>query len=275
MLPEVIALTTLYGRVTSIERSLNFVKEQTPLPKWMNNMPAYSMWWIIILAEYCERVGAEDFIVKQLDYLNNLIVQMDLCVKENGELDYPSYFVDWPTHDQPDEISGVRAINVIAVKKAISLLKKFDMDISLAERLLKRLLKVEIIAEKSKQVIGLKCFATSLSENDKLLLTDGGAKGMSTFMSYYILSAIASFDKEKAVEIMKEYYGAMLSRGATTFWEDFDMNWLEGSGRIDKLPKKNQKDIHGDYGAFCYEGFRHSLCHGWSAGVIPFIKENL
>ena len=98
---------------------------------------------------------------------------------------------------------------------------------------------------------------------------------MSTFMSYYILSAIASFDKEKAVEIMKEYYGAMLSRGATSFWEDFNMDWLEGSGRIDKLPKKNQKDIHGDYGAFCYEGFRHSLCHGWSAGVIPFIKENL
>ena len=21
------------------------------------------------------------------------------------------------------------------------------------------------------------------------------------------------------------------------------------------------KDIHGDYGEFCYKGFRHSLCH--------------
>ncbi len=27
-----------------------------------------------------------------------------------------------------------------------------------------------------------------------------------------------------------------------------------------------KKDIHGDYGEFCYKGFRHSLCHGWSAG---------
>ena len=26
------------------------------------------------------------------------------------------------------------------------------------------------------------------------------------------------------------------------------------------------KDIHGDYGEFCYKGFRHSLCHGWSSG---------
>lgn len=273
MLPEVIALTTLYGRLPSVERSLNFVKEQTPLPKWMNNMPAYSMWWIIILAEYCERVGAEDFIVKQLDYLSDLIVQMDSCVKENGELDYPSYFVDWPTHDQPDEVSGVRAINIIAVKKAISIFKKFNMDISLADRLLNRLLKVEIIAQKSKQVIGLKCFATSLSENDKLLLTDGGAKGMSTFMSYYILKAVASFDKDRAIDMMKEYYGAMIDKGATTFWEDFDLNWCENSCRIDEFPQNDEKDIHGDYGAFCYIGHRHSLCHGWSAGIIAFMKE--
>ena len=65
----------------------------------------------------------------------------------------------------------------------------------------------------------------------------------------------------------------MLSRGATTFWEDFHMDWLEGSGRIDELPKAGEKDIHGDYGAFCYQGFRHSLCHGWASGVLAFLYE--
>jgi hypothetical protein len=93
-------------------------------------------------------------------------------------------------------------------------------------------------------------------------------------MSYYILTAIASRDLSKAVDIMKEYYGAMLSIGATTFFEDFDIKWLDGSGRIDKFPKKNQKDIHGDFGAHCYCGYRHSLCHGWSSGVIRFIFDN-
>lgn len=28
-------------------------------------------------------------------------------------------------------------------------------------------------------------------------------------------------------------YGSMLSRGATSFWENFDMDWLENSGRIE------------------------------------------
>jgi hypothetical protein len=108
-------------------------------------------------------------------------------------------------------------------------------------------------------------------EYEKLIV--GRAKGFSTFMSYYILSAIASRDKKLAIELMKEYYGAMLDRGATTFWEDFNIDWLEGSGRIDEVDP-TKKDIHGDYGAHCYVGFRHSLCHGWSAGVAKFIKEN-
>ena len=92
-------------------------------------------------------------------------------------------------------------------------------------------------------------------------------------MSYYILKAIASRSVEKAIEIMKEYYGAMLNVGATTFFEDFDMEWTENCSRIDKFPKKGQKDIHGDFGKHCYVSFRHSLCHGWSSGVIKFIKE--
>ena len=87
------------------------------------------------------------------------------------------------------------------------------------------------------------------------------------------MKAIASFDKEQAVNVMKEYYGAMIDKGATTFWEDFDIDWGNNSCRIDEFPKENQKDIHGDFGDFCYKGFRHSLCHGWSSGVLAFLNE--
>ena len=206
--------------------------------------------------------------------MQGLILQMNSCVKDNGQLNYPFYFVDWPTHNQPDEILGARAINIIAIKKAIDLLTEFGQSTHLATKLLDRLQKVPILPTQSKQVTALKYFALGyLSEEDKQNLLKGGAKGLSTFMSYYILKAIASFDKEQAVKIMKEYYGAMLDKGATTFWEDFDVEWANKSCRIDEFPKDNQKDIHGDFGDYCYKGFRHSLCHGWSAGVIAFIKE--
>ena len=273
MHPEMLALTTLYGRLPAIERSLDFVKNQTPLPGWMNGYPMYSMWWIIILADYGEITGAEDYVKRQIPYLVDLVRQMLDCVRDDGTLDYPSYFVDWPTHDTPDEIHGVRAINILAAKKAAALLKKFGNDPVPAEEMLARLLKTQISPQKSKQVLGLKHFATGLSAQDRERLTEGGAAGMSTFMSYYILKAVASFDKAAAIAMMKEYYGAMLDKGATTFWEDFDIRWAENAGSIDTFPRQGQKDIHGDFGAWCYTGFRHSLCHGWSAGVLRFIRE--
>ena len=271
--PEMLALTTLYEGVPAIERSLEFVKKQTPLPEWMNWYPMYSMWWIIIVADYLERTGAACFASRQIEYVSGLMDLMLQYVSTDGEMSYPLNFVDWPTSGQPDELHGVRAINIIATKKAIGLLKRFGKKYENAEELLGRLMKKEMKVEKSKSVLGLKYFAVGLDEEDKEKLVKGGAQGMTTFMSYYILTAVASFDKQKAVEMMKEYYGGMLNKGATTFWEDFDLSWTENSCRIDEFPTEGQKDIHGDFGAYCYQGFRHSLCHGWSAGVIAFIKE--
>ena len=112
-----LALTTLYGRLPEIERSLEFVKEQTPLPNWMNNIPMYSMWWIIILGDYYEKTGARAFVKKQMPYLEGLVDRMLACVQESGEMDYPGYFVDWPTKDTPDAVHGSRAINIMAAKK--------------------------------------------------------------------------------------------------------------------------------------------------------------
>ena len=66
-----------------------------------------------------------------------------------------------------------------------------------------------------------------------------------------------------------------VDRGATTFWEDFDLAWLEGSGRIDELTPPGKKDLHGDFGAYCYEGFRHSFCHGWASGPTAWLSQHV
>ena len=65
----------------------------------------------------------------------------------------------------------------------------------------------------------------------------------------------------------------MLDMGATSFWEDFNLNWMENAGRIDEFVPKGKKDIHRDYGDYCYKGFRHSLCHGWASGPTSWLTE--
>ncbi len=273
--PEMLALTSLYGRTKIVERSLEFVKKDTPLPLWMNNYPTYSAWWIIIVADYYKMTHCEKFVEKQLKYLSGIIDQCLECVDADGCMNFPAYFVDWPTRNTEDELVGVRAIYQIAAKSAIELLSEFGKSYKNAETLLQRLKGVPMVVKEKKQVLALKFWAEGeISDEEYAMLIEGGCKGFSTFMSYYILTAIAHRDKDLAVKLMKEYYGAMLEKGATTFWEDFDVSWCEDSGRIDCFPAKGQKDIHGDFGAYCYSGFRHSLCHGWSSGVIKFILEN-
>jgi hypothetical protein len=64
----------------------------------------------------------------------------------------------------------------------------------------------------------------------------------------------------------------MLDLGATTFWEDFDFAWTDNAARIDELVPAGKKDVHGGYGAYCYIGFRHSLCHGWASGPTAWLR---
>jgi hypothetical protein len=46
---------------------------------------------------------------------------------------------------------------------------------------------------------------------------------------------------------------------------------MENAAPIDEIVPEGKVDIHGDWGAYCYVKFRHSLCHGWSSGPVPFL----
>ena len=273
--PEVMALTSIYGKLSVVERSLDLVKKEAPLPKFMNAIYTYSMWWVIVLADYYKEFGCKEYLSKQMKYMQKLIERFNELVDENGDLEKEiRYLVDWPTKDTVDELTGVRAIFLMAINGALYLFNEFGLPTETALKVKEKLNRQPIQPKLMKQVVALKYFATGeLTDEEYAMLIDGGTKGFSTFMSYYILTAIATRDEQLAIDLMKEYYGAMLDRGATTFWEDFHMEWLDGSGSIDKI-EPDKKDIHGDYGAHCYVGFRHSLCHGWSAGVAKFIKEH-
>lgn len=128
-----------------------------------------------------------------------------------------------------------------------------------------------------KQVIAMMNLAGHISDKEAAtLLTKDGGKGMSTFQSYYILKAASqTAGITSALDMMREYYGAMLDVGATTFWEDFDLDWMREGATIEEVLPEGAYDIHGDNGRFCYTGFRHSLCHGWSAGPTAFLAEEV
>lgn len=285
MNPETLSANCLFGNVPHVENSLAFAKEQSPLPLWMNNFPTYSLWWIVNLRDYYRQNKNSEYLFAQKDYLVGLVKQIADKVKDNGETDFGFIFIDWPTHyedgdpdllKRDDEIAGTHALTVYALKCAKEILEILGEDVAVCESALQKLQKTNYEIKKYKQVAGLKIISGLGTEKDAQLIVDGGAKGMSTFMSYFILKGATDYGYvSESLAMLKDYYGAMLDLGATSFWEDFDIAWADGAGRIDRKPTRGKKDVHGDYGAFCYKGFRHSFCHGWSSGVVPFLMSEI
>ena len=282
--PEMRTAHCLFGDVPETFASLKFACDETPIGSWMAGMPAYSLWWLIILGDEYKVCGDKDKYACFVPYVKDLLVQISNHVDENGVTKYPSNFIDWascPMVDDPEwrtheNLAGMSYITRLAMQKAAEFLAVYGEDSSICNDVLSRLDKSTWSVNVYKQIAAMGVWANDTSKSNEQALLKGGAKGLSTFMSYPILSGVAKLGHyEQALAMMKEYYTGMLSVGATTFWEDFDLSWLENAGRIDEMPAADKKDIHGDYGAWCYKGFRHSFCHGWSAGVIPYLVETV
>ena len=282
--PEMRAAHCLFGSVAETLNSVDFAWAESAHLTWIANSPTYSLWWLIILCDEYLYSGAKEPFTKYLPRIHDLLQTIDARVAEDGTTSFEGHFIDWPTNyragepieKQLDSLVGTEYLAEIAVKKTQAFLAAYSKDVEVCKSILTKLAKGTRNVTKYKQIAGLGVWSGDRSGNNKNILIADGANGMSTFMSYPILTALAELGEEDvAMSALRHYYGGMLALGATTFWEDFDIAWLENASRIDELPQDGKNDVHGDNGRYCYKGYRHSLCHGWSAGVIPYLIETV
>lgn len=275
MYTEMLALVTLYGRTEAIERSLDLVREMSPIPNWINLIPSYSLWWVVTTVDYCDLIGDDSLLRRTGAYLVSVMEQFNDCVSPDGQINLEEKFIDLNLFGRPEEDPALRAFALVACRKAQRAYEILKCDPKILSQLAQKLQRIPIDCCGEKTIAALKYWALgALSQEEKQLLCQDGCRNMSCFSSYFLLRAVAQlYGKEKAMEMLKSYFGAMLDLGATTFWENFDPAWAVNSIKIDELPCADKADFHGDYGNVCFEGYRMSLCHGWSAGVIKLIKD--
>ena len=283
MEPEIHAILHVYGNIPLIKETLTTAIGHNQMPCWINGIPSYSAWFLLIMYDLYKMASEVDFIKSNHKYLDDIIDLFNKCVKDN-DLDFDlvhlgygmKNFIDWPTFKEDNEEERKEAnISLLQyiLPKVQEMYKGLGLDSTTLDALTTSIKNMKVKLPQTKVFAAFYQLVNKDKESYEVLIKDG-CKGMSTFMSYYILKAIAQVDKNKAAELIKEYYGAMLDLGATSFFEDFDIEWAKESYRIDEVNKGEKKDFHGDHGAHCYQGFRHSLCHGWSAGPISFLIEN-
>lgn len=282
MHPEVATINSVFGFNEVVPKSLDLSKEITPLPDWMNGISTYSMWWIIIQRDWYMHHGDLAYLKKQQQYLAELLRHIATKIDgDNKEILDGTRFLDWPSSENEKGIhAGLQAMMVLSLQTGAELAKILD-DVETAEicaEAVNRLKKYTPDPNGSKQAAALMALADLIpaAKANKEVLSVGGAKDFSTFYGYYMLQAMAKAgDHQAALDHIRSFWGTMLDLGATTFWEDFNLDWLPNAARIDELVPPGKKDIHGDYGAYCYEGFRHSLCHGWASGPTAWLTEHV
>ena len=280
MHPETRTILSVFGDHTIIPRSLDLVRDETPLPKWMNGISSYSMWWVLIHHEWYCYTADRAYLRQQRGYLVPLLQQLCKCIDAKGREKLPeTRFLDWPSRaDKQATHAGLHALLVLTLDAGAELcdvLQEPDQAQRCRETAT-RLRQYVPDSGPSKQAAALMALANlrDAGRLNKQVLAVGGAARMSTFYGYYVLQARAQAgDIQGCLDCIREYWGAMLDLGATSFWEDFDLAWAENAAPIDELVPEGKKDIHGDFGNYCYKGFRHSLCHGWASGPTAWLSE--
>lgn len=282
MHPEMATIMTVFGNNDVVNKSIDLACEQFPLPQWLNGMSAYSMWYLIIMNEWYMHNGDLAYIKKHRNYITGLIDRIDSCVDDNGdERLAKSRFLDWPSSPNEKGVeAGYRALLTWAMKDGEKLaLALGEKDYARKCRAIRKRLDKQVKEPNGlKQAASLMAIAGIVSPEKacKDVVAVGGAKDFSTFYGYYMLQALAmAGEYGLAMDIIRDYWGAMLDLGATTFWEDFNLDWMKNAARIDEFVPTGKVDVHREYGEYCYPSFRHSFCHGWASGPTPWMSRHI
>lgn len=276
--PEMSVIKAVFGYDDSIPNSLDFVKSEFSPNEWINRLPSYSMWWIIIHYDWYMQNGDLEYLMNQVDYIEKLIPNVMEWV-DKADKNEEEIFVDWSSNsDKENALIGVYAViyKALCVSEKIFELAENKKMTEFCQKSQTKLEEKKIKLPNQKQVAAL-CAYSGLFEAKEVnaeVLSKEPLSGLSTFIGYYVLMARAQAgDVAGALDTVRKYWGAMLDFGATSFWEDFDLKWTENAVGIDEIVPEGKADIHGDFGQFCYTRFRHSLCHGWAGGPTAFLSQ--
>jgi alpha-L-rhamnosidase len=282
MHPETVVAATVFGECDVVPSSLDYVRDRTPLPEWMNGISSYSIWWLMCQRDWYRFHGSLAYLREQRDYLLGLLDLLQRSVGEDGrEALTGTRFLEWPTARDATAIdAGLQALMVLGLRAGADLCRVLgEEDAALrAEAVAERATACRRAPTASKQASALLVLAemSDAYEINRAVLSVNPFRFLSTFYGYYVLQArAAAGDYAGAIDLIRTYWGGMLEMGATTFWEHFEIDWMPGAVGITDLPVEGKKDIHADFGDHCFVGLRHSLCHGWAAGPTAWLTEHV
>lgn len=275
----------LMAGVSKTTGYLNHTLFEGPKPHGQDGAPflfEYSLLFNVTLKEFLiqsgDRQTAEDLWPVAKKQLENITVHLNEQGLLNAEAASKArwwLFVDW--NDKLDKQTSVQGIMIFALKHTYELAKALGKEKELAHvpALIKKLTDAArknlydkklglFISGPSRQISYASqawmvlSGVASQTEGQKALLaaqTNPVAvrPGAPYLVHYFIEAMIQSGLKKEAREMLVEYWGGMVKKGADTFWEVYD-------------PKNDQLSPYNFFPM-------NSYCHAWSCTPVYFIRK--
>ncbi len=260
-------------------------------PTDVNDIPGYTAAWFGTLADFYRHDGDLAFLRSQHDSILSLLAYQQTEFDARNLFSNPYHawdFCDWAPgyiKDTPQTLAATDLFAIYGVRQAVFLLKALD-DTANADkyrawadtltqaarsllidpqtqtygsRLQENAMAVYAdvaTPEQQKQIYNAVLQAGAPAWNTSAAGDLAGSEAMSPYYGNYVLSAYGKLGQYQAgIDLLRRYWGGMLQRGATTWWEVFDpsfpqdMNWA-----LPRMPYV-------------------SLCHGWSSGPTSYLTE--
>mgnify|MGYP000675207900 CR=1 FL=1 len=174
------------GNNNIVPKTLDFARDITKLPKWINGISSYSMWWVIIQYQWYYNYGNLEYLKEQKQYLKKLL-ELLISKTENGKETLNGHrFLDWPTQGNSKAIhTGLQSLLIMTLEQGSELCDVLG-EKELAQRCknqAKQLIKHVPDHNNIKQAAALMVLSgiSNPEEISNQVLLKNGAKGISIF----------------------------------------------------------------------------------------------
>lgn len=277
----------------TVKRTMRQLRGKDPITSHINTIMDYTFYWLISVGDYYLYTGDTAFVREIYPRMKSL---MDYCISRTDKegmmqgLAGDWVFVDWSPEkmDKHGELSFEQILFCRSLE-AMATCAHINDDETAAEeyqakaKKLRKAIPILFWDDSRKALIhnivdGKKSDAITRYSNifailfdyldhqkqeeiaKSVLHNDSIMRITTPYMRFYEMEAMCKLGEQSQVlKEMKDYWGGMLSHGATTFWEAYDAKIDADAGG--KAPLRDHLCMYG-------RPYGKSLCHAWGASPI-------
>jgi alpha-L-rhamnosidase len=245
----------------------------------INNIPSYTLWWVIGLADYLQYSGDHTLVQDLTGELEATLRHVSDWVGEDGRWRHRAGwdYVDWAPLSVDDRAVFCHLLACQVMGVGARLLESVGRDGTRYRQLQARM------AETTRREIwrggdgdlGGSHHVPAMLIRSGVLTTEEAVDVFRQYLAadspyrmtywhrYADLSAAAIVGEIAwGLEYIRRHWGQALQLGATALWEAFEPSWIGEDPHGVSM-------VAGEYAR--YGGYETSLCHGWSAGPAVWL----